>query len=68
MKLKITSQPTYDLLVSRGHGVPRTDNNDIQDGWIVGKRYLVKPTNEREPLKVRCTQDCPYHLQVVHED
>lgn len=64
---KIISQSTYELLESNGHAVPRTATNYIQTGWKIGQDYLVKSEKQQKPLKVRCTQDCPFHLR-VNED
>lgn len=64
MKKRI-SQSTYDLLIDRKHAVPRDGANYIQIGWKVGKEYEVFVNQTTEPIKVRCTQDCPFHLQVI---
>ena len=63
MKKRIT-QNTYDLLLSVGHAVPRDNKGYIQTNWRVGGEYMVYVNESTEPLKVRCTQNCPHNLQV----
>lgn len=62
---RIISNSAYELLKSSGHVVPRTDNNDIQTNFSVGKEYFVTSKDNLEPIKVRCTQNCPHHLKVI---
>lgn len=62
---KIISNSTYELLKLSGHAVPRTEGNYIQTNFLVGKEYMVTTKDNLEPIKVRCTQDCPHHLKVI---
>lgn len=55
----------FNQLVNSGHTVPRDKKTGDFIPFKVGKEYVIGNDENRELLKVRCTQDCPYHLIVV---
>lgn len=62
----IIGDEAYNNLLHDGHTVPRLGNpKDPEDTIVrfaVGKEYKVISKSNKSPIKVRCTQDCPYHL------
>lgn len=54
----------YNEIKLSGHGVPRNIKTGEQIPFSVGKDYYIISLLNKEPLFVRCTQDCPYHLKI----
>ncbi len=48
-----------------GHAVPRMTKNGNQIPFLVGKEYNVTSDESTEIVRVRCTQDNPYHLILI---
>ena len=59
--MKILNSGTFEILKDKGAVVPRNKANYIIS-FVVGKEYTVYNEDKTETLKVRCTQNMPYHL------
>ncbi len=73
--MKIISTEAYNTLLHSGHCVPRapltgkiTDWEDIIVPFRVSKEYQVISPDNKTPLKVRCTQDCPIHIRLIEQE
>lgn len=62
-KLKILNNESFNILKERGSAVPRDTGNYIITSFIIGKEYTVYNEDKSEYLRVRCTQNNPYHLK-----
>jgi hypothetical protein len=54
----------FEAIKSSGHGVPRDKSGYIVP-FKVGYEYTIGNIENNETLKVRCTQNSPYHLRVL---
>lgn len=67
--MKTIGNEAYNVLKSSGHCVPRLGNpkdyNDTIVTFKVGKEYQVISKENKEPLKVRCTQNCPISIKLI---
>lgn len=64
---KVISDSSYSLLVASTRVVPRDEANNLVS-FKVGKEYTVISKSNDKEIKVRCTQDCPYHLKMIVPD
>lgn len=58
--MKKISQQSFEELKISGHCVPRYEETGKIIPFKVGKKYTI--SDGKEKIKVKCTQDCPYHL------
>lgn len=56
----------FEELVSLGHTVPRYEDSGEQIPFQVGKEYTIGNDKDQRTIKVRCTQNCPFHIKVIH--
>lgn len=65
---KALAEQYFNQLKSNGHTVPRNEKTgEVLTSFGVGKEYKVHAAGKpEETLIVRCTQDCPTHLKVMH--
>lgn len=62
--MKLISEQTFKEIKASGHGVPRSDKNEIVP-FEVSREYTIGYKGSNETLKVRCTQNMPVHLRVL---
>jgi len=65
MIIKTISDQSYAELLSFGAVVPR-DNEKGVIVFGVGRKYMIAGNKKQPPVKVTCTQDCPYHLKIIN--
>lgn len=55
----------FNELKNRGNTVPRNEKTGDLIPFKVGAEYFICFEKNGQPLRVKCTQNCPYNLRLI---
>lgn len=65
---KIIEDEYFNQLKNSAFTVPRyKKTGEVQSNFKVGSEYTIVNKKNKEEIKARCTQNCPYHLILINK-